>query len=74
MHWVKLWLRDAAIDLESHNRAAFEELQALREQLRLRARDRVERAYLIHASGDTEEFLDNNSLRGEARQHQPRTK
>jgi uncharacterized protein with von Willebrand factor type A (vWA) domain len=52
-------LRDAAIDLESHNRAAFEELQALREQLRLRARDRVERAYLIHASGDTEEFLDN---------------
>lgn len=52
-------LRDAAIQLEQENTAAFHELQELRERLRLRARDRVERAYLVHASGDTEEFLDN---------------
>ncbi|NCZ64287.1 MAG: VWA domain-containing protein, partial [Cellvibrionales bacterium] len=52
-------LRDAAILLEQDNPAAFHELQELRERLRLRARDRVERAYLVHASGDTEEFLDN---------------
>ena len=51
-------LRDVAIKLESHHTAAFEELQALRGELLERARDRVERAYTIFASGDTEEFLD----------------
>ena len=51
-------LRDAAIDQESRNPRAFDELQGLREQLRSRARDRVERAFMVHAAGDTEEFLD----------------
>ncbi|MEE4202272.1 MAG: VWA domain-containing protein [Halieaceae bacterium] len=51
-------LREAAIELESSEPAAFEAVQALREQLRSRVRDRVERAYLVHASGDTEDLLD----------------
>ena len=51
-------LREAAIELESSEPAAFEAVQALREQLRSRVRDRVERAYLIHASGETEDLLD----------------
>lgn len=52
-------LRDAAIALENTHPAAFEEVQQLREQLRNRARDRVERAWMVHAQGETEEFLDN---------------
>lgn len=51
-------LRDAAIALEKTQPRAFDEIQAMRENLRQRARDRVERAYLVHASGDTEDFLD----------------
>ena len=52
-------LRDAAIALENSHPEAFEEVQQLRENLRNRARDRVERAWMVHAQGDTEEFLDN---------------
>jgi uncharacterized protein with von Willebrand factor type A (vWA) domain len=51
-------LRDAAIEFEKTQPRAFEEIQRLRESLRHRARDRVERAYLVHAAGDTEDFLD----------------
>lgn len=51
-------LRQAAIELEGTEPAAFKAIQALREQLRSRVRDRVERAYMIHASGDTEDLLD----------------
>ena len=51
-------LRDAAIELEGTQPRAFQEIQRLRESLRHRARDRVERAYLVHAAGDTEDFLD----------------
>ncbi len=51
-------LRDAAIELEGNQPKAFQEIQRLRESLRHRARDRVERAYLVHAAGDTEDFLD----------------
>ena len=39
-------LRAAAIEFEQSEPAAFEAVQALREQLRERVRDRVERAYL----------------------------
>ena len=52
-------LRDAAIALENSHPRAFAEVQELREDLRQRARDRVERAYLVHAAGDTEDFLDS---------------
>ena len=52
-------LRDAAIALENSHPRAFAEVQKLREDLRQRARDRVERAYLVHAAGDTEDFLDS---------------
>ena len=52
-------LRDAAIALEKDQPRAFGEVQALRDNLRQRARDRVERAYLVHAAGDTEDFLDD---------------
>ena len=51
-------LRDAAIALENKHQQAFDEIQNLRETLRDRVRDRVERAYLVHASGDTEDYLD----------------
>lgn len=51
-------LRDVAIELESSDQAAFDELQALRAELLERARDRVERAYTVFASGDTDDFLD----------------
>ncbi|MDG2460490.1 MAG: VWA domain-containing protein [Luminiphilus sp.] len=53
-------LREAAIELEQIEPAAFEAVQALREQLRERVRDRVERAYLIHASAKTEDLLDES--------------
>ena len=53
-------LREAAIEFEQGEPAAFEAVQALREQLRERVRDRVERAYLIHASAATEDLLDGN--------------
>ena len=53
-------LREAAIELEQREPAAFEAVQALREQLRERVRDRVERAYLIHASAATEDLLDES--------------
>lgn len=53
-------LREAAIELEQSEPAAFEAVQALREQLRDRVRDRVERAYLIHASAKTEDLLDES--------------
>jgi len=53
-------LRDAAIEFEQTEPAAFEAVQALREQLRERVRDRVERAYLIHASAQTEDLLDES--------------
>ena len=52
-------LRDAAIDLEQREPGAFAAVQQMRETLRQRARDRVERAYLLNAAGDTEDFLDN---------------
>ena len=52
-------LRDVAIELESTHSEAFNELQALRAELLERARDRVERAYTVFASGDTEDFLDD---------------
>ena len=48
-------LRDAAVELESTEPAAFEAVQALREQLRNKVRDRVDRAYMVHASGDAED-------------------
>lgn len=53
-------LRAAAIEFEQSDPAAFDALQALREQLRERIRDRVERAYLIHASAKTEDLLDDS--------------
>ena len=53
-------LRDAAIEFEQTEPAAFEAVQALLEQLRERVRDRVERAYLIHASAQTEDLLDES--------------
>ena len=53
-------LREAAIEFEQGEPAAFEAVQALREQLRERVRDRVERAYLIHASAATEDLLDES--------------
>ncbi len=53
-------LRAAAIEFEQSEPAAFEAVQALREQLRERVRDRVERAYLIHASAQTEDLLDES--------------
>ncbi len=53
-------LREAAIEFEQSEPAAFEALQALREELRERVRDRVERAYLIHASAATEDLLDES--------------
>ena len=53
-------LREAAIEIEQSEPAAFEAVQALREQLRERVRDRVERAYLIHASAATEDLLDES--------------
>ena len=53
-------LREAAIEFEQSEPAAFEAVQALREQLRERVRDRVERAYLIHASATTEDLLDES--------------
>ena len=53
-------LRAAAIEFEQSDPAAFEAVQALREQLRERVRDRVERAYLIHASAQTEDLLDES--------------
>lgn len=52
-------LREAAIALEQHEPKAFEEIQRLREQLRGQVRDRVERGYMVHAEGATEELLDN---------------
>ena len=52
-------LRDAAVELESTEPAAFEAVQALREQLRNKVRDRVDRAYMVHASGDAEDMLDD---------------
>lgn len=51
-------LRDAAIALENKHQQAFGEVQQLRETLRERVRDRVERAYMVHAAGDTEDYLD----------------
>lgn len=51
-------LRDAAIALENRHQQAFEEVQALRESLRERVRDRVERAYMVHAAGNIEDYLD----------------
>ena len=53
-------LREAAIEFEQSEPAAFEAVQALREQLRERVRDRVERAYLVHASAATEDLLDES--------------
>ena len=53
-------LREAAIEFEQSEPAAFEAVQALREQLRERVRDRVERAYLIHAAAATEDLLDES--------------
>ena len=53
-------LREAAIEFEQSEPAAFEAVQALREELRERVRDRVERAYLIHASAATEDLLDES--------------
>ena len=53
-------LREAAIEFEQSEPAAFEAVQALREQLRERVRDRVERAYVIHASAATEDLLDES--------------
>lgn len=53
-------LRAAVIEFEQSEPAAFEAVQALREQLRERVRDRVERAYLIHASAQTEDLLDES--------------
>jgi uncharacterized protein with von Willebrand factor type A (vWA) domain len=53
-------LREAAIEFEQSEPAAFEAVQALREQLREHVRDRVERAYLIHASAATEDLLDES--------------
>ena len=53
-------LREAAIEFEQSEPAAFEAVQALRQQLRERIRDRVERAYLIHASAATEDLLDES--------------
>ena len=52
-------LRDAVIELEGQDSNALEALQMVREALTERARNRVERAYLLNASGATEELLDN---------------
>ena len=71
-------LRDAAVELESTEPAAFEAVQALREQLRNKVRDRVDRAYMVHASGDAEDMLDealsNMSLGNVDQHHRARLK
>jgi len=71
-------LRDAAVELESTEPAAFEAVQALREQLRKKVRDRVDRAYMVHASGDAEDMLDealsNMSLGNVDQHHRARLK
>ena len=71
-------LRDAAVELESTEPAAFEAVQALREQLRNAVRDRVDRAYMVHASGDAEDMLDealsNMSLGNVDQHHRARLK
>ena len=71
-------LRDAAVELENAEPAAFEAVQALREQLRNRVKDRVDRAYMVHASGDAEDMLDealsNMSLGNVDQHHRDRLK
>ena len=71
-------LRDAAVELETTEPAAFEAVQALREQLRNRVKDRVDRAYMVHASGDAEDMLDealsNMSLGNVDQHHRDRLK
>lgn len=71
-------LRDAAVELETTEPAAFEAVQALREQLRNRIKDRVDRAYMVHASGDAEDMLDealsNMSLGNVDQHHRDRLK
>ena len=54
----ELPLRQAAARLEHTEPEAFDELQQIREQLRSRIRNRIERGYLLHAQGATERFLD----------------
>jgi uncharacterized protein with von Willebrand factor type A (vWA) domain len=53
-------------------------VQALREQLRNRVKDRVDRAYMVHASGDAEDMLDealsNMSLGNVDQHHRDRLK
>ena len=71
-------LRDAAVELETTEPAAFEAVQALREQLRNRVKDRIDRAYMVHASGDAEDMLDealsNMSLGNVDQHHRDRLK
>ena len=71
-------LRDAAVELETTEPAAFEAVQALREQLRNRVKDRVDRAYMVHASGDADDMLDealsNMSLGNVDQHHRDRLK
>jgi uncharacterized protein with von Willebrand factor type A (vWA) domain len=51
-------LRQAALELAKDEPEAAAALNQYREELRLQVRERVERAYVIHASGDTENFMD----------------
>ena len=62
-------LREAAIEFEQSEPAAFEAVQALREQLRERVRDRVERAYLIHAAAATEDLSGRVAVQTQTRQY-----
>ncbi len=50
-------LRQMAAGLEKTEPEAFEEIQQMREQLRSRIRNRIERGYLLHAQGATEQLL-----------------
>ncbi len=52
-------LAQAAIRFEDTDHESLQKIQALREQLREKVRDRVERAYVIQASALTEELLDD---------------
>ena len=51
-------IRSAIISLEREENPALAELQRYRDMLRQQVRDHVEREYLLHAEGRTQQFMD----------------
>lgn len=52
-------LRDAVIELQKYNDPTANTLQGYRDLLRERVKAQVERAYLLHAEGKNQQFLDD---------------